>query len=145
DAEVTLTAVTMAMHGVWIGPTTTPGISATIVPELTGVALPSNNPGAPQIAPAVDVSVTDFVAVDTLKAFEQKTINVGLVDSVGLPGVGKWVRFGVIGVVDGVRSVVAAVPDSVQAGANGIAQVAWILPTVPGTYTLTGVLGTKSG
>jgi Invasin, domain 3 len=144
DAELTLTSVNIGMHDVWIGPTATPGVSTTIVPELTGIALPSNNPGAPQIAPAVDVSVMDLVAVDTLKASALKTINILLVDSLGQPGVGKWVRFGVTGVVDGAATVVAVVPDSVQAGADGIAHVIWTLPTVSGSYTMTGVRGTKA-
>jgi hypothetical protein len=140
DAEVTLTTVNIGMHDVWMGPTSTPRVSATIVPQLTGIALPSNNPGAPQIAPAVDVSVMDFVAVDTLKASELKTINVLLIDSLGRPGAGHWVRFG----ARELKTGVVPAPDSVQAGVDGIAHVIWTLPTVPGTYTLTGVRGTKA-
>jgi hypothetical protein len=136
DAVLTLTSVGVDLHDVWAGPTATPGVSGTIVPDLTGVALPSNNPDAPQIAPAVDVSTISLVAVDTMKAASVKTIAVLLVDSLGLPGAGKWVRFGATGV--------SLAPDSVQAGVNGVAQVAWTLPTVLGNYTLTGVRGTKA-
>jgi hypothetical protein len=136
DATVDLTALNIAMHDVWAGPTLTPAVAGTIVPSLTGIALPENNPGAPQVPPAIDVSTINLVAVDTVKAAAaQKTINVLVLDSLGQVGVGKWVRFGASGA--------AMVPDSVQAGADGIAHVIWTLPTVSAHYTLTGVRGTQ--
>jgi hypothetical protein len=135
DATITLTAVGIPFGGLWAGPTNTALPQGTLVPTLTGVALPANNPAAPQIPPSLDASAITITAFDTAKATTRiQTISVVVMDSLGQAAPNKWVRFGVSA---------GTAPDSVQSGADGIATVAWTPPSLAGRYTLTGVRGTQ--
>jgi hypothetical protein len=55
-----------------------------------------------------------------------------LLDSVGLPAIGKWVRFG---------APLGPVPDSAQADVAGMVTTVWQPRDTAGIYTLTGVRG----
>jgi hypothetical protein len=134
DATVTLTSVGIPFGGIWAGPTSTALPQGSLVPTLTGVALPANNPGAPQIPPSLDASVITITAFDTAKAKARvQLISVVVMDSLGQAAPNKWVRFGTSN---------GAAPDSVVSDADGFATVSWTPPSLAGRYTLTGVRGT---
>jgi hypothetical protein len=137
DATLTMTPSNVAFDGPWAVPTsTTAAVFATITPTLTGIALPANNPLAPQIGPLVDQSQLNIIAADTAVAgTTPRTITVPLVDSTGVPAAGKWVRFGVS---------FGTVQDSVQADPLGVVTLPWQAPDIVGPYTLTGVRSASS-
>ena len=137
DATVDLTSLGIPLSATgWAGPTNSPAVQGTLIPSLTGIALPSNNPAAPQIPVSVDVGLIFLTDVDTVKAdVAQVAVSVLVVDSLAQVANGKWVRFFASG---------ASTPDSVQSGVDGVATVVWSLPTTAGTYTLTGVRGTPT-
>lgn len=135
DASIAATPVGIALNDVWAGPTPISGASvdASIIPTLTGIALPSNNPGAPQIPVIVDPSLITILQLDTVKAgATPRAISVTVLDSVGLPAIGRWIRFG---------SSFAPVPDSTQIDVTGVAATTWQPRDTAGSYTLTGVRG----
>ena len=100
----------------------TPPASAqvTFTPTLSGIALPVNNPSAPQIPVVVDAGILTLVAQDTVKAGTTlKVVSTEVLDSNAVAVVGSWVRF---------RASSGVTPDSVQVGANGLATVSWFPP-----------------
>ncbi|MGH7617608.1 MAG: Ig-like domain-containing protein [Gemmatimonadaceae bacterium] len=141
DATITLTPSNITMDGIWAGPTIVGGpVFASVTPDLSGVALPANNPLAPQVPFAIDASVITLLKADTAVAGNaSRTPSVVIIDSTGVPAVGKWVRFGV---ASNFTSFLA--PDSVQADGNGQVSVLWVPSDSAANYTLTGVRGTTN-
>lgn len=136
DAGASLTANLINLNGVWAGPTIVAAPTfASLQPNLAnGVALPANNPGAPQIPVSSDVSTLQMLKPDTATAgTTSRTISVTILDSTAVPAVGRWVRFFANGG--------GLIPDSVQADVNGLVTVFWQPPDAAGFYTLTGVRG----
>ena len=134
DATTGVTATGTFINADQIGPnaTTTPASTATITPTLTGVALPENNPNAPQFAVIVLPSLVSLVPVDTLKAGQTgHQINVTVLDSTGAVAPGVVVRFSVS---HGIA------PAAVTTDAGGVASVVWSPQDSTGSYTLTGVI-----
>jgi hypothetical protein len=136
DATVTVApSGTTLTSGIWAGPNPTAAAStqATITPTLTGVALPVNNPLAPQVSVVVDPATLTLAVLDTVKAGTTlKVVSTAVLDSNAVAVVGSWVRF---------RASSGVTPDSVQVGANGLATVSWFPPNIIGRYTLTGLRG----
>ena len=132
DATVTATAVGTVLTGGNIGPNpvNTPTSVATITPTLTGIALPENNPQAPQIGVVVLQSSIDIIAPDTVKiGATSRPVSTTLLDSSGAPAVNVAVRF---------TSTGGVIPAPVFSDGAGNVLVTWIPPNVSGTYTLTG-------
>lgn len=132
DATVNVTAVGTVLSGGNIGPNpqTTPTSVATITPTLTGVALPDNNPQAPQVGVTVLQSSIDLIAPDTVKiGATSKQVSTTLLDSTGAPAVGVAVRF---------NATSGIIPAPVFSDGSGNVVVTWVPPNVSGTYTLTG-------
>jgi hypothetical protein len=132
DATIAANPGGVTLNGIWAGPTAIAGAAAigTITPVLVGVALPSNNPQAPQVAPAVDVASITILKTDTVVAGSTERIStVTVFDSNAAVAVGSTIL--VQG--PGVR------PNSVITDANGNATVDWIPPDLVGRYTLTAV------
>jgi hypothetical protein len=104
---------------------------ATLTPTLTGIALPDNNPGAPQVAVTVLQSAINLIAPDTVKiGATSRQVSTTLLDSSGAPAVGVAVRFSTTGGV---------IPAPVISDGSGNVLVTWVPPDISGTYTLTGV------
>lgn len=134
DATTDVTSAGTAINATQIGPNApnTPASVATITPTLTGVALPANNPGAPQLPVLVLSSSVSLFPVDTLKAgATAHLISVSVFDSTGAPASGAVVRFSVSH---------GNPPAAVVTDASGVAQVTWFTQDSTGSYTLTGVL-----
>jgi len=134
DATIAANAVGVTLNGIWAGPTAIPGIAAatqgTITPVLTGVALPSNNPQAPQVAPSIDVAAITTLKTDTAVAgTTQRVSTVAVLDSNAAAAVGKSILIR----AQGNR------PDVVTVDASGNATIDWTPPDVAGRYTLTAV------
>ena len=135
DATVTVAASGTVLNGIWAGPNpiAAAATQATITPTLTGVALPANNPLAPQIPVVVDPAILTLAALDTVKAGTTlKVVSTTVLDSNAVVATGKWIRF---------RASAGVTPDSVQVDANGLATVSWFPPNISGPYTLTGLRG----
>ncbi len=131
DATVNVAASGTTLHSGFAGPLAinTPSGLATITPTLTGIALPENNPRAPQIAPLIDPSEISLFKADTAVAgTASRQISVTVLDSLARPAVGTTVRF---------TAQTGAIPAAVQADANGVATVTWTPSTLAGPYTLT--------
>jgi len=135
DATVTVVASGTVLNGIWAGPNpiAAAATQATITPTLTGIALPANNPLAPQIPVVVDPAILTLAALDTVKAGTTlKVVSTPVLDSNAVAATGKWIRF---------RASAGVTPDSVQVDANGLATVSWFAPNFAGPYTLTGLRG----
>jgi hypothetical protein len=135
DATLTQSAAGIVFNGVWAGPNPPLSTSTlgTLTPDLTGVALPSSNPLAPQVPVVVDQSLITIRAIDTVKAGATQVIaSVPVLDSNAVAAFGSWVRF---------RASLGVTPDSVQVSSGGTATVTWTPPDIAGPYTLTGVRG----
>ena len=133
DATMSVTNVGTLLSGGNIGPNpaTTPTSVATITPTLTGIALPENNPQAPQVAVTVLQSSISLLAPDTVKiGATSRLVSTTLLDSSGAPAVNVAVRFTTTG---------GTIPAPVLSDGNGNVLVTWVPPDVSGTYTLTGV------
>jgi hypothetical protein len=133
DATTDVVAVGTVVGGGRIGPNSpsTPTSVATVTPTLSGIALPENNPDAPQVGVTVLQSVVNLFSVDTVKAgLTQRLVTVSVLDSNGTPAVGVTVRFTVSQ---------GAVPAPVISDGNGVVVVSWFPPDITGSYTLTGV------
>lgn len=137
DAAVDVVASNLTLNGIYAVPLLTAISSGTLTPSLTGVALPANNPAAPQIPVIVDVGLISFLPADTVVAgiAAQRTTTTTVLDSLGVPAVGKWVRF----YISGLGGL-----DSTQVAFDGTASVTWTLPNLAGSYTLTGVRSTTT-
>jgi len=134
DATTGVTSTGTAISATQIGPnaTNTPASVATITPTLTGIALPANNPNAPQLPVLVLSSSVSLLPVGTLKAgATAHQISVSVFDSTGAPAAGTVVRFSVSH---------GTPPAAVVSDASGVAQVIWSTQDSTGSYTLTGVL-----
>jgi hypothetical protein len=134
DATTGVTSNGTAISATQIGPnaTNTPASVATITPTLTGIALPENNPGAPQLPVIVLSSSVSLLPVDTVKAGATgHQISVSVFDSTGAPAAGAVVRFSVSHGIP---------PAAVISDGSGVAQVTWFTQDSTGSYTLTGVL-----
>ena len=132
DATVNVIPVGTVLSGGNIGPNpaTTPNSVATITPTLAGIALPENNPDAPQVAVIVLPSSINLIAPDTVKiGATSRQVATTLLDSAGSPAVGVAVRFTV---------TAGVIPAPVVSDAAGNVAVTWVPPDVSGTYTLTG-------
>ena len=135
DATVTVAASGIVLNGIWAGPNplAAAGTQGTITPTLSGIALPVNNPLAPQVPVVVDPGSFTLVALDTVKAGTTlKVVSTTVFDSNAVAAIGSWVRF---------RASAGVTPDSVQVDANGLATVSWFPPNTIGRYTLTGLRG----
>jgi len=134
DAVFTLDPVGINLHDIWAGPMpplSVPG-TGSITPSLSGVALPENNPGAPQLPVIVDPAIIAMTAVDTAVAgATQRTLSAFVFDSTGQPAVGRWVRF---------FSAYGFFADSAQVDVGGQVSTLWTPPDSSGYYTFTGVL-----
>lgn len=135
DATVTFSTTNLFISGNYAAPVS--GITAptvgTIVPSITGIALPDSNPAAPQVPVLVNVSTITMLKPDTVVAgATQRLLTVTSFDSLGNPAAGKWVRFGASGGI---------APDSVLLDGSGNANVTWTPPDSGTTFTLTGVRG----
>ncbi|MEP6496127.1 MAG: invasin domain 3-containing protein [bacterium] len=142
DAAITSTSVGIPFNnGIWAGPTTIVLFTeGTLTPTLTGLALPQNNPAAPQIPVIVNSSTISLLAADSVVAgVTSFVITTPIFDSLASPAVGKWVRFD-----GGIGVGIGNTPDSVQVDASGLASVTWTPPNIAGLYTLTGVRGTTA-
>jgi hypothetical protein len=137
DAVVTMTPTNVSIDGTFAVPLTPPTnvpIIATIGSVVTGVADPANNPTAPQIPVASALTQLNIIPADTAVAGNTpRTVTVAMIDSTGVPAVGKWVRL---------ASMRGGVPDSIQADANGIVTFVWQAPDSATSDTLTGVRST---
>jgi hypothetical protein len=138
DATVTITTsnISIQANGIWAGPTqnvTTP-VFATITPDITGVALPANNPGAPQIPVAVDPSAITIIKPDTVTAgATARNITAVVLDSNAVPAFNKLVNL---------TANAGSFPLNVQADNLGQINFTWTPPDTIGFYTLTGVKST---
>jgi hypothetical protein len=135
DATVLASSAGVNLDDVWaVAPPFVGFVTgATITASLTGVALPSENPGAPQLPVIVDQSQFTILQLDTATAgTTARTVAVTLLDSLGLPAIGRWLRFG---------APLGPVPDSAQADVVGNVSTTWTPRDTSGTYTLTGVRG----
>ena len=109
----------------------TPTTVATLTPTLSGIALPDNNPQAPQIPVTILPSIVNLFAADTVKAgITGRQVFVTVLDSTGAPAVGVTVRFAVSR---------GTAPAPVVTDGNGIAAVSWFAKDSTGSYTLTGI------
>ena len=140
DATITVDPVGISMNGIWAGPTAG-GLAAsiaTITPTLTGIALPSSNPAAPQFPPIIDVSqitiLSDLAITDrqVTAGTTSLVVSGAAFDSIGQGAVGRWVRFG---------TSFGIAPDSVPIDVSGLYTTVWTPPDSAATYTLTGVRG----
>ena len=141
DATTSVTGSGVLLNGNWSGPTPATGTAGatstgSLTPEVMGAALPANNPQAPQVPVIVDPQIITLVQNDTAVAgTTPRTISVLLLDSLGRPAVGRWVRFG---------ASFGPFPDSVQADGTGLVSTTWVPRDSAMTYTLTGVRGTPT-
>ncbi len=132
DATFATSPIGVTFNGIYAVPAvTTTATVATITAIVTGVADPVNNPGAPQVTPLSDQSQLNIILPDTAVAgTTQRTVTVAVIDSTGLPAVGKWVRF---------ATTFGPVQDSAQTDGSGVATVLWQAPDSAANYTLTGI------
>jgi len=145
DATITLASSGVAVSGGILAVVPTPGdITVTtfgiIAPTLTGVALPSSNPTAPQVDVAIDTAQFTLLKADTLIASDVATrpTSVVVLDSTALPAAGKVVNF---------SATAGTVPGASVADINGTVNVTWVppdtvgttTPVPPGFYSLVGV------
>jgi len=147
DATITVTGAGVNLNGIWAvvpnpGSITVPTFS-TIAPALTGVALPSSNPSAPQIDVKIDTAAFTLLKTDTVTASDTATrpTAVVLLDSTAVPFAGGAVNFAATG---------GAAPASATADGLGQVSMVWMPPDTVGTttpnplgfYTLIGVRST---
>jgi hypothetical protein len=133
DATTGVTAAGTVVVADRIGPNpaNTPTSLATLTPTLSGIALPDNNPQAPQVPVIILPSIVNLFAADTVKAGSTgRQIFVTLLDSNGVPAIGVPVRFGVSH---------GTAPAAVASDGSGVAAVNWFAQDSTGSYTLTGV------
>jgi len=137
DATIEVVASGLTLNGLYAVPVLTATSPGTLTPNLSGVALPANNPGAPQIPVTVDVANIAFIQADTAiaGAVNQRSTSTMVLDSTGVPAVGKYVRYYISG-LDGL--------DSTQVAFDGTATVNWTPPNIAGSYTLTAVRSTTT-
>lgn len=135
DATVDVTVSGLTLNGLYAVPILNAASPGTLTPNLTGVALPQNNPAAPQIPVIVDPGIIAFMAADTVVAggANTRTTSTLVLDSLGQAAVNRWVRY----YISGVGAV-----DSTQVAADGTAAVIWTPPNIAGSYTLTAVKST---
>ena len=136
DATVDVVAAGLTLNGIYAVPVLAATSPGTLTPNLTGVALPANNPAAPQIPVVVDVGMIAFIPADTVVAggiANQRSTSTTVLDSLGAPAAGKYVRY----YINGLGGL-----DSTQVALDGTATVNWTPPNIAGTYTLTGVRST---
>jgi hypothetical protein len=139
DATLTVAPTGIPLTGIWAGPTAIVGASASsmIVPTLTGIALPSSNPGAPQITPFIDTSRITLLQRDTaIAGTTVRPVTVSALDSVAQPAAGKWVRFG---------TTFELQPDSVLLDGTGSASTIWFPKDSAMLHTLTALRGIPGG
>jgi len=141
DASVTIAGSDLPLHGIWAGPRSdiTTTTFATITPAITGIALPQNNPLAPQIAPFIDPAGITVVPLDTVKAgttTKTRSVSTTVMDSSGTLAVGTLVR---------IRTTGGTTVDPVTVDFSGTAAVTWTPPDIAGNYTLTGTRATTTG
>ena len=134
DAVISVSSTGIALNGIWAGPTAVIApVLTTVTPTLSGISLPSANPGAPQVPVTTDESqITIFPQQTVIAGATQVAVGAILLDSLGQPAFNKWLRFG---------SPFTAPPDSVQADGSGAVNTVWTPRDSAGTYTLTGVRG----
>ncbi len=143
DATISIAPSGIPITGIWAGPTTTfgPASNATITPTLTGDALPSNHPLAPQTPPSIDISQITLIQRDTaIAGTTSRSITLTALDSLARPAFGQWVRFGTFGTFG-----LDVTPDSVQLDQTGSATFVWTPLDTAVLHTLTGLRGTPTG
>jgi hypothetical protein len=132
DATITVTALNLAVNGIWASVPTPGAVTttsfATIAPALTGVALPSQNPSAPQVDVVIDTAAFTLLKTDTLTASDTATrpTSVVILDSAAVPAVGKVVDF---------QATAGGIVGSTSADNNGTVSVVWVPPDTVGTIT----------
>jgi hypothetical protein len=101
--------------------------------NLTGVADPAANPGAPQVPFVIDTAQVAVTVADSAAAGATgRTFSALVFDATGLPAVGRWVRF--------LADAGTVVPDSALTDLNGNVTVTWTPPNTSGRHVLTGLL-----
>ena len=144
DATVTVTSAGISLNGIWAvvsNPSSITGPTfATIAPTITGIALPSSNPSAPQVDVKLDTAAFTLLKADTVTASDTATrpTSVVLLDSTAVALVGGAVNFAATG---------GAAPASATADGLGQVSMVWMPPDTVGTttpnplgfYTLIGV------
>ena len=134
DATVTATAtgVTLAggfAHGIARGTAYT----GTLAAQLTGVALPSNNPTAPQVPISFDTAQVQVTLADSaLAGNTAHTYAVGLLGPDAAPAPGVTIRF--------FANLGSVVPDSIKTDGAGMASATWLPPNAVGRYTFTAMV-----
>jgi Invasin, domain 3 len=126
-------SVGVLFHSPWIGPNAIVNIGAVgvVTPDITGIALPDNNPLAPQVPVTINPSNISIVKVDTVKAGHTLLgVSLTAFDSTGLPASGAPVVF---------STPAGPVPATVVTDINGQASTTWTPLDSAATYTLTGV------
>ena len=139
DATLTATATAVALfggfaHGVARGVAYT----GTLAAQLTGVALPASNPGAPQVAISFDTAQVQVTLADSAIAGNtSRTYNLALLGPDALPAAGVTIRF--------FANLGSVVPDSVKTDGAGTASATWLPPSLVGRYTFSAmVLGSPA-
>ena len=134
DATVSvLSNVGVSFHAPWAGPNAivNAGTVAVVTPTIADIALPENNPLAPQVPVTINASNVTIVKVDTVKAgHTQIAVSLVAFDSTGLPALGAPVVF---------STPFGLVPATVVTDFNGQATTTWTPPDTAGYFTLTGV------
>jgi invasin-like protein len=141
DATISVTAVGIAVNGIWAGPSpVTAQAFAIIAPTLTGIALPASNPTAPQVAVSIDTATFTLLKPDTAIASDTtaRSTSVVILDSTAVPAVG--------GVVN-LFATAGVAPANALADVNGQVSMVWLPPdtvatSTTGLYNLTGARNT---
>jgi hypothetical protein len=138
DATIGVIPSGLTLNGLYAVPITGAASPGTLTPSLSGVALPSNNPGAPQIPVTVDAGIITFEAADTVVAggATQRLTSTIVLDSLGQVPAGKWVRYYI--------SNIAGL-DSSQIAADGTVTIIWTPPNIAASYALTGIMSSPIG
>jgi hypothetical protein len=101
--------------------------------NLTGVADPAVNPGAPQVVFTTDTAQVAVTVADSAAAgATARTFTALVFDATGQVAAGRWVRF--------LADAGLVVPDSALTDINGNVTVNWTPPNASGRHVLTGLL-----
>ena len=134
DAALTAAATGVTLsggfaHGVAKGTAYTGLLAA----QLTGVALPSSNPAAPQVAISFDTAQVQVSLADSaIAGMTSRAYTVSLLGPDALPAIGTTVRF--------FANLGSVVPDSVKTDVAGMASATWVPPNLVGRYTFTAMV-----
>ncbi len=135
DATLTLTPVGGTLSGIWeVGTAATTAATSSVWAAVSGVALATNNTGAPAVVIAVDSAKISHLPIITAVAGSDSakhTVNVTAKTFAGTVVSGAWVRF--------VGSSGVLTPDSALTGSLGTTSTLWTPSGVAGTYRFTAI------